>query len=126
MAPRCSDQSAQGNCQMKLSASFLLVGVLVLSLPCVGHGDPLPVQDLDCPGRGCPGATLAPENNVGTSSVDRDGAPGDFFERVPQAPEYGNYCQTYWGRYGPGPVNPLGSPCSAAGPNGPEHGFVVR
>ena len=38
----------------------------------------------------------------------------------------GNFCITPAGRFGPGPVNPLGSPCWAHGPWGPVNGYVGR
>jgi hypothetical protein len=38
----------------------------------------------------------------------------------------GNFCMTSFGRFGPGPVNPIGSPCQATGPYGPVFGTVTR
>ena len=44
----------------------------------------------------------------------------------PFMPPMGNFCYTPAGRFGPGPVNPIGAPCSVVGPWGPMVGQVGR
>ncbi|NKJ38734.1 DUF4157 domain-containing protein [Rhizobium sp. SG570] len=38
--------------------------------------------------------------------------------------QFGAFCYTPFGRFGPGPVQPLGAPCFAFGPNGPIRGNI--
>ena len=46
--------------------------------------------------------------------------PSRPFPPVP----FGNFCITPFGRFGPGPPQPVGSPCSVGGPNGPVPGQI--
>ena len=43
------------------------------------------------------------------------------------APQFGNFCSVLGaGRFGPGPVNPLGAPCNVPGPYGLMFGQVTQ
>ncbi|MDG4886862.1 MULTISPECIES: hypothetical protein [unclassified Mesorhizobium] len=44
----------------------------------------------------------------------------------PQMQQMGNFCMTQAGRFGPGPMNPLGSPCQAFTQWGVQTGWVSR
>ena len=65
--------------------------------------------------------------------LDRAGAaaakrfiPG--LARNPRASAHavGNFCGTHVGRFGPGPSNPVGTPCTARTPYGLARGHVVQ
>lgn len=43
----------------------------------------------------------------------------------PQPINFGNVCATINGGFYPGPMNPVGMPCTAFGPWGPEQGQVI-
>ncbi len=51
-------------------------------------------------------------------------ASGSGFAPQPQPQGVGNMCYTPMGNYGPGPIQPLGTPCSVMSPSGPIFGTV--
>lgn len=51
--------------------------------------------------------------------------PGQASPQI-QQPMLGNFCQTPAGRFGPGPLNPVGTPCNANTPFGLVWGHVTR
>lgn len=65
----------------------------------------------------------------GAWAVQRSGVlsqGGGFSASQPQAPAFGNFCQTAAGIIGPGPMNPIGSPCNGMTVYGWMPGRVVR
>lgn len=73
-------------------------------------------------------------NGVENEAHAFEDAFGSWRNRVAQTggtqvvwnPSVGNFCGTPAGRFGPGPVNPLGSPCQVMMPWGPVPGRVVQ
>lgn len=41
-------------------------------------------------------------------------------------PPFGTFCQTPFGIFGPGPMNPVGAPCYTMSMHGPIHGRVIN
>ncbi|NTG91019.1 hypothetical protein G6L29_32055 [Agrobacterium rhizogenes] len=90
----------------------------------------------DCPGPGCPALDMDRTNesagrpvgvvpappSIGFGSSQNVLAPTPSFP-----PEIGNFCTTPAGRFGPGPILPIGSPCIATVPGvGPGKGFISK
>ena len=69
----------------------------------------------DCGTRGQQGHVSQPQHAPRMQQVARP---------MQQAPQFGNFCTTPIGRFGPGPMNPLGAPCHTMTFQGPILGFV--
>lgn len=87
------------------------------------HGVAL-VADAYVPGSGTALRTGWAIQNSGV--LNGGGAPAPFGQQPPVAPQLGNICFTPAGRFGPGALQPVGSPCYAFLPNGPVFGTVGK
>lgn len=65
-----------------------------------------------------------PGAGVALTTWDQRNRNGGFNGGSMQQQRMGNFCMTQAGRFGPGPVNPIGAPCQAFTPWGVQIGQV--
>jgi hypothetical protein len=89
------------------------------------YGGP-PPQQAPPPYGGPPPIYANPSRSVGAApgAQETQGAPGAAAPG--QSAQSGNFCATAQGRFGPGPVQPLGTVCSVNMPGGSIFGQVSR
>jgi hypothetical protein len=95
---------------------------IIVSFSIVGQIQPVSPPQAPPPYGGPPPIYANPSRSIGAApgAQGAQGAPGAA------APGQGNFCATAQGRFGPGPVQPLGTVCSVNIPGGPIFGQVSR
>ena len=101
---------------------------IIVSFSIVGQIQPVSPQQAPPPPSppygGPPPIYANPSRSVGAAPGAR-GAQGTPGAAAPgQSARWGNFCATAQGRFGPGPVQPLGIVCSVTMPGGPIFGQV--
>ena len=99
---------------------------IIVSFSIVGQIQPVSPQQAPPPYGGPPPIYANPSRSVGAApgAQEAQGAPGAAAPG--QSAQSGNFCATAQGRFGPGPVQPLGIVCSVNMPGGPIFGQVSR